>query len=243
MGCERYREALSAGLDGEAPPDDAQNIDQHLYDCPSCRSWLDAAAAVTRVARTSAVRAPGSGTPIPVVGPPTLRRFRLPWLLRAALAGVGFVQFLLGAAQTAGIGQAGHLDHVGVPGSGHLWHESAAWNLALGAGFLFVAVRRTRPAGLLPLLTTFVAVLALLSLGDIADGRVDAGRLASHAFLVAGYILTVALSRPAMDPDRPPTGRGRGWRVPSTGGEAFSAAPATDRGLAVTAQVRDEPAA
>lgn len=204
---------------------------------------MDAAAAVTRIARTSAVPSPAADTPIPVVAPPTVQRSRLPWLLRAGLAGVGFAQFLLGAAQTAGIGQAAHTDHIGVPGSGHLWHESAAWNLALGAGFLFVAVRRTPPAGLLPTLTTFVAVLTLLSLGDIADGRVGAGRLASHVFLLAGYLLTVALSRPALDPGRPPSGRGRGWRGARTPAEAFSAAAMANGGVTVTAKVRDEPAA
>ncbi|SDZ64808.1 Predicted anti-sigma-YlaC factor YlaD, contains Zn-finger domain [Asanoa ishikariensis] len=241
MGCERYREALSAGLDGEAAPDDAQGIDQHLYVCPSCRSWLDAAAAVTRIARTSAV--PAGGMPVPVFEPPAVRCFGVPWLLRVGLAGVGFAQFLLGAAQTAGIGRAAHLDHVGAPGSGHLWHESAAWNLALGAGFLFVAIRRTRPAGLLPTLTTFVAVLGLLSLGDIADGRVGAGRLASHAFLLAGYLLTIALSRPALDPGRPPSGRRHGWSVLSPRAEAFSAAMVAEGRSAVTAEVREEPAA
>ena len=86
----------------------------------------------------------------------------------------------------------------------------------MGAGFAFVAFRRTRPSGLLPMLTAFVVVLILLSAGDILSGDVGAGRLASHAFLVVGYLTTVALSRPTLDPGEPPATDGRWWRASFT---------------------------
>lgn len=211
MGCDRYREALSARLDGEDDPTERTAVDRHLAGCPDCRAWLDAAAEVTRLARTSALAAPA---PRVVATAPGRTRARVTVGLRVTLAGIGLAQFLLGAAQIADAGSAhGHgLGGLGL-GSGHLWHESAAWNLALGAGFAFVALRRTRPSGLLPTLTAFVAVLTVLSTGDILAGRVDGPRLASHAFLVAGYLVTLALSRPALDPGEPPAGRGNRWKA------------------------------
>lgn len=210
---------LSARLDGEEVPGERELTDRHLATCAACAGWLDAAAEVTRLARTSPVPPARSFD----LDPPRRWRGRLTVGLRVVLAAIGLAQFLLGAAQVAGFGRADHT-HDAAVGAGHLWHESAAWNLALGAGFAFVALRRTRPVGLLPTLTAFVAVLTLLSAGDIVAGRVGAGRLASHAFLIAGYLVTLALSRPALDPGDPPV-RGAGRRRWSASFDAEPAPP------------------
>jgi len=218
VGCERYREALSARLDGEETPEERVATDRHLAGCVACRAWLDSAAALNRLARTSLVTAP-PGIDERVLdaapGPRTARSGRVLW---AALGVVGVAQFVLGAAQIAGIGTVGHphgLQAVFGGGPDHLWHESAAWNVALGAGFAWIALRRTRPQGLLPTLTAFVAVLTLLSTSDVIMGRVDTGRLLSHGFILAGYLLVLGLSRRYHHPGEPPERHGRrpGWRV------------------------------
>ena len=214
---------LSARLDGEDAPGERELTDRHLAGCARCAAWLDAAAEVTRLARTAAVppAKPVDLAPAPV----RQRRPRLAIGLRVVLAAIGLAQFLLGAAQVAGLGRDEHA-HDAVLGAGHLWHESAAWNLALGAGFAFVALRRTRPTGLLPTLTAFVGVLTLLSASDIIDGRVAAGRLASHAFLVCGWLVTLALSRPALDPGEPPArGTTRRWSASFDPEPAVTAPP------------------
>jgi predicted anti-sigma-YlaC factor YlaD len=41
--CERYREALSARLDGEHPGIAEDLIDAHLVGCADCRAWVTAA--------------------------------------------------------------------------------------------------------------------------------------------------------------------------------------------------------
>jgi hypothetical protein len=118
----------------------------------------------------------------------------------------------------------------------HLVDESAAWNLAVGAAYLFIAWRRSRPTAVLPVLTAFVAVLAVISAGDVASGAVGVARLATHAPLLAGYLIVLLMTRPGLAFDRPPgalrhPGRSR-WRVPagqpeaSTGDVATLAAPA-----------------
>jgi predicted anti-sigma-YlaC factor YlaD len=218
MRCKQVREMLSAQLDGEDSPSEREAVDAHLAECLDCRRWLDRAAAVTRLARTSLV------TPVRDLSETVLAAVpqpRHPWMvsaLRIALGVVGAMQLLLGLAQI-GQGAAGGHVHGAAGGTvtpGHLWHESAAWNVAVGAGFLFIAVRRTRAKALLPTLTAFVAMLCLLSINDLAAGRVAPLRLVTHGLVLAGYLIIVALSRPSLDPGEPPgehpVGRPR-WRV------------------------------
>ena len=204
MGCEQVRELLSAQLDGEDDRSERAVVEAHLGECVDCRRWLNRAAAVTRLARTSLVtRVPDLSEAV-LAAVPLPRRPRLARVLRTALGVVGTMQLLLGLAQ---IGQGAARDHtdisVGHATPGHLWHESAAWNVAVGAGFLFIALRRTRPTALLPTLTVFVAMLFLLSVSDLAAGRVTPMRLVTHGFVLIGYLIIVALSRPLLDPGDP----------------------------------------
>ena len=220
MACERWRELLSAQLDGEDDPADRQRIDEHLAGCAGCREWLDRAATVNRLTRTGVPAAPDltasilAALPAPVERP--WRRLPLAAALYVALAGVGAVQLILGLGQVGG-GALGTHVHAGLDATpGHLWHESAAWNVAVGAGYLFIALRRTRPSGLVPMLTAFVGMLLLLSLNDLTAGRVDAERLVSHGFVILGYLLVVSLSRIPGGFAAPPGARstaGSGWRA------------------------------
>ncbi|MCK9930623.1 hypothetical protein MXD62_26245 [Frankia sp. Mgl5] len=82
--------------------------------------------------------------------------------------GGSLAQLCLGALQVLDAGAlSGHpVTHsagvVGVSAPEHLSHESAAWNLTVGAGFLPAAARRGVAEGLVPLLTAFVTILSLL---------------------------------------------------------------------------------
>jgi predicted anti-sigma-YlaC factor YlaD len=241
MACERWRELLSAQLDGEDDPADRPLVDQHLAGCADCRQWLDRAAEVNRLTRTrpvipapdltEAIMAavpppahPGRSPARPERSPARPRRSparpgRSPAELYVALAVVGAVQLILGLTQVGGGAAGGHV-HTGLDATpGHLWHESAAWNVAVGAGYLFIALRRSRPTGLVPMLTAFVGMLLLLSVNDLSAGRVDGTRLVSHGFVLAGYLLVVTLARLTPGPAEPPGARDsqgrpdRGWRA------------------------------
>ncbi|WP_433233080.1 zf-HC2 domain-containing protein [Micromonospora sp. CA-248260] len=218
MGCEQWREILSAQLDGEETPAERIAVDAHLDGCTGCRDWCDQAATVTRRSRLAlSAPAPAPGRRRRAVPGPDLTdavlaalpaprrlRDRLVFALRTGLALIGALQLVLGLAQVGRGPAAGHahgaLDTLT---SGHLWHESAAWNIAVGAGFLFVAARRTPTSGLLPTLSAFVGALVLLSANDLVTGRVEPARLVSHGFLLTGYLIVVALSRPRLRPDGP----------------------------------------
>ena len=77
----------------------------------------------------------------------------------------------------------------------HGAHEMAAWNLAIGAAFVAAAWLPRRAAGLVPLLATFLVVLAALSIHDVATGAVTLDRLATHIAALVGLVLLIFLDR------------------------------------------------
>lgn len=214
VGCDGFREALSARLDGEDAPAERAALDAHLAGCPACRRWWDDAVAVTRLARTGPALAGIDVTETVLSAAPGRWRGRLAVALRVALGALGLAQLVLGMLQVTVLRspEPAALHGTTVDGAtpGHLWHESAAWNVAVGAAFLWIATRRGRPVGVVPLLTAFVAALAMLSAGDMIGGRVEAARLASHGFVLAGYLIVLALSRTSLDVT-PPGRRERAW--------------------------------
>lgn len=225
MRCDDFRESLSARLDGEDDPAERPATDAHLASCAACGTWFEAAAQVTRLARTAPVPDDIDLTstilanlPAPAARP---RGRRLVPVLRVLLGALGVAQFLLGAAQISGFAAAAHLHSVTGQPAGHLWHESAAWNVAVGAGFAWIAWRHTRPTGIVPTLTAFVAVLTLLTVNDLIGGRVDVARVLSHTIIVAGYAIILYLSRRGASPSEPPASGSR-WRA------SFDAEPASE---------------
>src|SRR5690606_41532806 len=119
---------------------------------------------------------------------------------------------------TAGRPVGPHRRGAGPDGVGlaHLRHGWAAWNVATGAAFLWVAPRRSRPAGLVPVLTAFIGLLALLCLLDLLAGQVSITRLASHGLVLVGYLVVLALAHPSLQlspPGQP--GVVPGWQTPA----------------------------
>ncbi|MCE6996361.1 zf-HC2 domain-containing protein [Saccharothrix sp. S26] len=206
MDCDTCREAVSARADGEAEPVPAEETDAHLASCADCRRWQERAAALTRDLRvrpatdvpdlTAAVLATAAATP------PVARATR-GWYWRMGLAGVAVAQLTLGIAQVFGVddvpGHGAHTD--GAPASTHLFNESTAWNLAVGLGLLWTALRPRAVTGVLPVVAAFVASLVPFSVNDLLTGAVPLSRVTSHVFLVLGLALLVVVRRTAHAPD------------------------------------------
>ena len=193
MTCERYREGASARLDGEPLGMSASALENHLGSCADCAAWLRAAERAGRGLRVTGATPPDLSEQIlQNVVLPAARLSRRRWMLRAGLAILGFVQWALAVPAIFG-------DNVGMQAGMamgvHAAHESAAWNLAMGASFLAVAVKPARAVGALPILTTFVSVLAVLSVPDLISGVVSPSRLASHAGVLVGLVLVVLMWR------------------------------------------------
>ncbi|HSL08048.1 MAG TPA: zf-HC2 domain-containing protein, partial [Pseudonocardiaceae bacterium] len=155
MDCTQCKEALSARLDGEESAAQGCTIDAHLATCAACRRFADEAARVTRLARTAVATQDPDVVETVLAAAPRSRRPRLATALRVMLGLVGLAQLdvaVVGVltAQSGGHGSQGIvLEGASVA---HFAHESAAWNLALGVGFLWIAWRSPRTSGMVPTL-------------------------------------------------------------------------------------------
>ena len=210
MDCERCRISISARLDGEAEAAPAADVDAHLDQCARCRAYQADAGLLTRNLRVRLV------TDTPDLVGPVLARAERPdrrrTALRSALALVAVAQILLGTFQLLGLSGAHGHAHGGM--AAHLFNESAAWNLAIGVGMLWAAWRDRTAGGVLPVLGAFVAVLAGFSVHDLIAGTATLARVGSHALLLAGLGLLVAVHR---------RHRGDGDPAPAqTGGDGWS---------------------
>lgn len=209
MDCSAYREAASARLDGEALGMSDEALDDHLAGCADCASWVDQAVRLNRLARISRAQVPDMADAILDAAPLPRRRGPAGWAvrtLRIALGVIALAQLSISAPSLVG-------EDMAMPMATHASHESAAFNIALGVGFLAVAMAPGRARAALPIAGTFILVLGVLSIADLADGAVGFGRLATHLAAMAGVLVMLGLARAtprAMD--APPGGRaGRGW--------------------------------
>lgn len=223
MSCEAFREAASARLDGEHPGMPSVVLDEHLARCPECSTWLDTATRAGRQLRVSGVTPPDlSGAILAEAGLPAARLLRRRRSLQAALVLLAGLQWMLAVPGMWGqsVGMAA------MQMGAHQAHESAAWNVAVGAALLAVALRPARAAGTVPILLAFVGVLSVLSVPDLLDGAVTGARLASHAGVVLGLVLVAALARAERMP-----GPGRP-AVPADGQQPARTLPRRHRGAA-----------
>lgn len=200
MNCDTAREALSARIDGEQEPVPAAAVDQHLATCSSCRAWHARAEGLRR----TMLLAPAPA--IPDLTDAILAELPAPRtaysLLRVALGVVAVVQTALALTQLFGVDTG--MGHEAMPFMmGHMSHESAAWNLAVGIGLLWATLHTRTAAAQLPMLTVFVGALATASVFDVIRGDVDATRLLTHVPVVVGVALLYLVRRTDDDNDEP----------------------------------------
>ncbi|WP_375482407.1 hypothetical protein [uncultured Jatrophihabitans sp.] len=164
-------------------------LETHVSGCPGCARWIAETELVTRTVRLDATPVPDLADRI-VAGVvlPVRRVHRRRTALRIGLVVAGLVQLAVGLPALLG-------DSIGMAMSMHGAHEMAAWNLAIGAAFLAAAWLPRRAAGLVPLLGTFLVVLGVLSVHDVATGAVTLDRLATHLAALAGLVLLILLDR------------------------------------------------
>jgi predicted anti-sigma-YlaC factor YlaD len=205
VGCDQYREALSAELDGEAPgvPEDA--LAGHLSDCSACRVWFGQAARITRLARVT------PAVPVPDLVPAVLAALPAPGVgrrrsfaaARAALVAVALLQALLAWSGAL----TGQDDMV----SGHVAREVGAWNLALAVAFLAAATHPRTADALIAPVGVFVAVLSVSAISDAFAADLALGRLLGHLLVASGLGLLVTVGRVAPpQPGSPDRARPRG---------------------------------
>jgi predicted anti-sigma-YlaC factor YlaD len=186
VDCETCREMLSARLDGEAEPVPAAWTDRHLAGCAACGRWQEQVGGLTRALRVHAVVETPDLTKRVLDAAPAPARADLWW--RFALGVIAAVQIWIGVAPIFGI-DLGMPKPMAMPGdmNAHLFDESTAWNLALGLGMAFVALRVRAAAGMLAVLGGFLVVLTAFCVHDLLVGDVTVMRVASHGLLAIGF--------------------------------------------------------
>jgi predicted anti-sigma-YlaC factor YlaD len=187
MQCDRFREAISARIDGEDPglPDGA--LDAHLGACADCRAWQEHAHEVTRRARlggpfldrdlTSRVLA---ATPAASTG----RGRRI--AKQAALAAMSAAQLAISVPLLLGHGHDAGL---------HAAHELGSFNLSLAIAFAVGAIRPALSAGLAWACAIAAAGLAGTAVIDLIGGQAPGADEAQHLVAVAGALLLIWQTR------------------------------------------------
>jgi predicted anti-sigma-YlaC factor YlaD len=195
IDCEHCRTAISARLDDEDTGLPSASVHAHLARCAGCRTFEADVSSLHRALRVApAPEVPDLTSRILNHLQPNPGSTRVPGVhrdaWRACLGVVALVQIALAMPALVLGADAGLPVHT----ARHL----GSFAVALGVGFLVVAWRPDRAAGLFPLVAVLVACLALTSGVDIATGRTLASAELSHSTELLGLALCwlVGRSRP-----------------------------------------------
>jgi predicted anti-sigma-YlaC factor YlaD len=184
MDCERWRDALSARLDGEPLGVDEALLDAHLATCPACCDHAAALASLHRSLRLqSADQVPDLTDQILTAAAADRPRLRLnPTLvLRWVLVVIAAVEIGLASPDLLG-----------------RWHtgsELGTWCIAVGVGFLSVAMKPARAAALVPMLGFAGVLTALVTTRHLMDGAAKLSEEWPHGLVLAGVVVLVTISR------------------------------------------------
>lgn len=173
MGCERWREALSAKADGETLDFDEALVTAHVAGCPDCRSFEAGLTRLHRAMRVAPAESVHDLTEAILAAAAADRpRFALTLALRWVLVVIAAVEMGLASPDLLG-----------------RWHtggELSTWGMATAIGFLAAAAAPRRAGAMLPMLGCAALLTALVSGRDIIEGHAAAGSESPHALLIVG---------------------------------------------------------
>ncbi|MGQ0847012.1 MAG: zf-HC2 domain-containing protein [Sporichthyaceae bacterium] len=177
VGCERWREALSAQADGEPMGLDEALVTTHVAGCPDCRGFQAGLTRLHRVVRVApADRIPDLTASILAAAAADRRpRFGLTLALRWLLVVIAAVEMGLASPDLLG-----------------RWHtggELSTWGIATAIGFLAAAAAPRRAGPMLPMLGCAALLTTFVAGRDIVENSSTGVSLASeapHALLVVG---------------------------------------------------------
>ncbi len=199
--CDRWRDAISADLDGEDPGIARRLVDAHLSRCPACRSFAASAGL-------------GTGRPVELVGAPESTS-ELPrqvariaaiadraatWSIVRALLAVVAVDILVFSLPALVLGDEQET-------SAHAARHLGAFTVAYAVGLLVVVVRPARARTMLPVAAVLAGALLVTAVVDLANGRVPLVDEAQHLPEVLSVVLVWLVAVPS------PRRRGRSKEV------------------------------
>ena len=189
MECERWREAISAQLDGEDPGVDVRLLDAHLQRCAGCRAFAAEAGEAHRRHRV----APAPTHPDlsgHVVKQAALADRASAWSIVRALLAVVAAEIIVFSLPELVLGDESAT-------STHSARHLGAFTAAYGVGLLVVVVRPARARTMLPVAAVLAGALLITAVVDLADGRIPLTGEAQHLPEVLSVVLVSLLAVPA----------------------------------------------
>ena len=189
MDCDRWRDAVSARLDGEDPGIDDALVDAHLERCAACRGYAASVAAAR----------PGQRIGLAGEVPDLSRRVRKAvaladragrWSIVRALLFVVAVEIIAFSLPALVLGDEQDT-------GGHAARHLGAFTAAYGVGLLVVAVRPARARTMLPASIVLAGALVLTAVVDLVSGRIPLVGEAQHLPEVLSVVLMWLLAVPA----------------------------------------------
>ncbi len=170
--CETWREAISAGADGEDPGVDARLVEAHLARCEDCRRFRDT---ILQLRRRAAV---GPAPAMPDLSRRIVKLDRIAdrasrWGIVRGLLGIVAVEIIALSVPALVLGEEQAT-------SAHAARHLGAFTVAYGATLLMVVVRPARARTVLPVAATLALALVITAIVDIADGEVPLSGEALH---------------------------------------------------------------
>lgn len=208
MSCDRYRDAISARVDGEDPGIADDEIDAHLATCSSCRAFDDSTHQIRRqlgVYDTASV--PDVAQHVVASTVRDDRRSRstvIRWLLAVIAA-----QIIILAIP----------DFLSEEPDAHSLRHLGAFSLAYAVGLLVVVARPARARTMLAVAIVLVAAIGATTAVDVIRGNVTLLNETVHFLELGSAVFLWVLARPAdgeqepIDPEVPIGERAPGLRA------------------------------
>lgn len=179
MECQDARVLASTELDDQLSVGEHEALEAHLATCDSCSAWTARLTDVGRRSDMSVVEESKSSLSTSVRHARRNRgiRFALGW------AGMLLIVWHLPDVVTAGSEAAVHLGR-----------HQAGFAVALGVGFVVVALRPDRAYGMLPFVVAFAVVLTAVALIDLVSGASSLVVEARHLLELGGLVMMWVLA-------------------------------------------------
>lgn len=196
MVCDRYRDAISAIVDGEDPGLDRRIVEAHLSHCADCATFRSSSEAVRRRLRVAAVEPDAveshgrdsHGRDSHVDVSRRIARLAAAADRSGSRRGVRLLLVVVAAEimiiSVVDLARAG-----GGPGEVHGVRHLAAFTIAYAVLLVVVAVRPARARTALPVAAVLAGALAISAVVDLVSGRIPLVDEAMHLPEIVSVLL------------------------------------------------------
>ncbi|WP_162942233.1 zf-HC2 domain-containing protein [Desertimonas flava] len=187
--CERWRDAISALIDGEDPGIEQRLVDAHVAHCPGCRSFRAAAEqSVGRLRIGEAMPQPDLSRRVSKLA--AIADRAAAWSIVRALLAVVAIEILVMSIPALVLGDEQDTAE-------HAARHLGAFTVAYGVGLLVVVWRPARARTMLPVAAVLGGGLVIGAVVDLVNGRVPIFSEMQHLPELISVVLIWLIATPA----------------------------------------------